>query len=72
MTTIEHTGRRQDAERAAVALHVQLIARRAVERALPVRADLRADPLVAEEGEGSSRCCSAPDVKMEPPLSPTT
>ena len=58
----------EDVERARVALHVELEARRAIERAPAVGADLGPDSFVAEQRERPARSCAAPEVEMKAPL----
>ena len=66
---VDHAGRRQDSQGVGVAVDVELVARRGVERAAPVGADLRADPAVAEEGERSAGGRPAAEVEVERPVS---
>ena len=65
---VEHTCRDEHAERPFVAVDVELVAGPTVEGPPPVRADLRADPLVAEERERAPRRRAAPEVEVERPL----
>ena len=67
MTPVDDPGVGEDGERLRVALDVELEARAAVEGPASVRADLRADAVLAEEGERPSRGRSAAEVEMEPP-----
>src|SRR3990172_4449185 len=51
---------------------MELVARRPVEGAPAVRADLGPDPLLAQQRERTARDGSARDVQVQPPLSAAT
>ncbi len=68
MTAVDDAGRREHAQGVGVALDMKLIARRRVERATAVRADLGADPAVAQERERTPCRCAAAEVEMQPPV----
>ena len=67
MAAIHDAGVGQHAERVLVTVDVQLVARCALERTPPVRADLGANPGGAQKGERAPRCCATPEVEMERP-----
>ena len=62
----------EDAERALVAHDMELKASRVVEGAAPIRSDLGADAVLAEQGECSPRGRAAPEIEVEPPLPAST
>ena len=68
MPAVDDAGRDENVERARVAVHVELEARRTVERAPAVGADLGADSLLAEERERPASGSAAPEVEVEPPV----
>ena len=68
MPPIDDAGRREDAQRVVVAVDVQLVARRRVERAAPVRADLRTNPAVTQKREGAPSRGTACEIEMEGPV----
>ena len=61
----DDAGLTENLHRARAAENVQLVARRTVERALPVRPDLALDPEVAQERERSAGHRGRRDVEME-------
>jgi len=72
VSSVEHPGGAEDPEGLRIAGDVQLKAGRSIERAAVVRANLGADPLVAEQRERPAGRCAAPEVEMEGPLSSAT
>jgi hypothetical protein len=69
---VDDAGRDEDGECVLAALHVELIAGLALERATPVGPDLRPDPLLAEERERAAGSSSAAEVQVERPLAMAT
>jgi hypothetical protein len=70
MSPIDDAGGGEDVKRVIVTCDVQLVARRAIECATPVRSDLRAQSAVAQQCESPSSGRSAPEVEMQRPVPP--
>ena len=61
----QDSGLVEDLERVILTRHVQLVPRRAVERAALIGADLRRDAEVAQQREGTARDARACDVEVQ-------
>ena len=61
----------QDLQRTLVPVHVQLVPRRAVERASLVGPDLRRDPEAAQKTERSPGDCGIADIEVNRDLAPS-
>lgn len=65
---VDDTGGCKNAKRALVAVDVQLVTRRGVERPPSIRSYLRANPAVAQERERAPGRCTASEIEMQSPV----
>jgi len=69
---VDHTGRAENVEGVRVASHMELIARRPVERAAMVRANLRVDTAVPKQRECPPRGSATAEIEVQRPVAPGT
>ena len=69
VSPVDDAGGSEDMEGVSVACDVQLVPRRSVECASPVRPDLRADVDIPQQREGTANSSSAPEVEVQCPVS---
>ena len=65
---VDHAGRAEHLEGVSVAGDMQLIARRPVERAAMIGADLRADPVTSKQCERPTGGSTAAEIEMQRPV----